>query len=164
MASSTTKKVQVWRFDRELVAGFVNPGTYLTEVGAEILTVAGSLATVPYPEIKVIYFVRDFEKAGATAPKRAFLTRPKLDGLWVRLTFRDGDQLEGVMPNNLLGLEYTGFSLMPPDFAGNNQRAFIPRSALGRVQVLGVVGSPLNRPARKKLPGKDQIGLFEDAG
>ena len=142
----------------------MNPNTYLTEAGAEILTASGSLTVALYPEIKAIYFVRDFPKTSAPIPKRAFLTRPKLDGLWVRLIFRDSDQLEGVIPNNLLNLGQAGFSVMPPDFAGNNQHAFVPRLALERVEVLGVVGSPLHRPASKKPPGKDQIGLFEEAG
>ena len=69
---------------------------------------------MPYPEIKSIAFVRDFETATGRSA-RTFHTRPKMDGLWVRLQFRDGDGLEGVMPNNLLQVEHYGFRVMPPD-------------------------------------------------
>ena len=37
---------------------------------------------------------------------------------------------------------------------------FVPRAALKSVEVLGVVGSPLNRRKTKTAP-KDQIGLFD---
>ena len=58
------------------------------------------MATVPYQDIKSIAFVRDFDQPGSE--RSVFQTRPKMEGLWVRLRFRDGDVLEGVMPNNLL--------------------------------------------------------------
>ena len=80
----------------------------------ELLSAEGNVATVPYSEIKSIAFVRDFEHAGG-AERSTFLTRPKMDGLWVRLQFRDGDVLEGVMPNNLLQIEQYGVSVTPPD-------------------------------------------------
>ena len=83
-----------------------------------------------------------------------------MEGLWVRLRFRDGDILEGVMPNNLLQIEAYGFSVVPPDSFSNQQRVFVPRVSLQAVEVLGVVGSPLKRKA--KPAGKDQIGLFEE--
>ena len=76
------------------------------------------------------------------------------------LQFRDGDMLEGVMPNNLLQVEHYGFTVVPPDSFGNQQRIFVPRASLQSVEVLGVVGSPLKRKA--KPAGKDQIGLFEE--
>ena len=72
--------------------------------------------------------------------RKTFLSRPKLDGLWVRLRFRDDDALEGIVSNNLLDLLDTGVQLTPPDLHGNVLRMFIPRSALAEMKVLGVVG------------------------
>jgi hypothetical protein len=161
LASSTNKKVQIWRFDRELLSGFVNPLTYLSAAGVELLTLSGSVSTVPYGEIKRVHFVKDFGVSGNPPERKAFLTRPKLDGLWVRLLFKDGEALEGVLSNNLLQLEPFGFTIVPPDYSYNNQRIFVPKPALADLQVLGVVGSPLRqaRPKRKSI--KDQIQLFE---
>ena len=157
MASSTNKKVHIQRFDRESLAGFVNPATYLAAQGVELLQRSGTVQIVPYSEIKSVYFVRDFP-VGEPDERRAFLSRPKLNGLWIRLAFRDGDSLEGVMPNNLMQIDATGFLIIPPD---STQRVFVPRAALHGVQVLGVVGSPLRSP-RKKPAAKEQIGLFEE--
>jgi hypothetical protein len=157
LASSTNKKVHIRRFDRESLAGFVNTTTYLTPAGVELLHRSGNVQVVPYGEIKALYFVRDFP-AGEPEERRAVMSRPKPDGLWIRLIFRDRDTLEGVIPNNLLQIDAAGFLVIPPD---STQRIFVPREALSEVQVLGVVGSPL-RQARKKPPAKEQIGLFEE--
>ena len=157
MASSTNKKVHIQRFDRESLAGFVNPATYLTPTGVELLHLSGNVQVIPYGDIKILYFVRDFPD-GEPAERRTFVSRPKLDGLWIRMMFRDRDTLEGVIPNNLLQVDPVGFVAIPPD---STQRVFVPRSALAEVQVLGVVGSPLRRTA-KKPPAKEQIGLFEE--
>jgi hypothetical protein len=160
LAASTTKKAVVRRFDREPLAGYVNPVSFLQPGGVELLTVEGNIASIPYDEIKTIAFVRDFISSGQP-DRRAFNTRPKTEGLWVVLQFRDGDTLEGIMPNNLLQVERYGFTVIPPDPASNQQRVFAPREALRSVEVLGVVGSPLNR--RKTKPAaKEQIGLFDE--
>jgi hypothetical protein len=159
MAGSTTKKVQIRRFDRELLPGFVNPVTYLTDEGVELLTLAGNVAICKYTEIKAVLFVREFETAAeAAALKKAFLSRPKLDGLWLRLTFRDGELQEAVMPNNLLHVEPFGFNLIPPE---TTQRLWVPRQALTSVEVIGVIGSRAAAAKRTKAASKEQIGLFE---
>jgi hypothetical protein len=158
LASSTNKKVQVQRFDREPIAGFVNPATFLTPDGIELLQVTGTVAVLPYADVKLVAFVRDFPASDAPPARRTFVSRPKIDGLWVRLRFRDGDELEGLMRNDLLGVEPAGFDLIPPDGA---QRMFVPRAAVRDAQVLGVVGSPLRMKRTKPSP-KEQIGLFEE--
>jgi len=79
----------------------------------------------------------------------------------VSLQFRDGEVMEGIMPNNLLQLEPYGFTVIPPDPYSNHQRVFIPRAAVESVEVLGVVGSPLKKRKAKAVP-KEQIGLFDE--
>ena len=160
MASSTTKKAVIRRFQKEPLAGYVNPASYLQPAGVDLLSALGNVSTVPYEEIKTISFVRDFEGAGETG-RRVFNTRPKMEGLWVSLQFRDGEVLEGIMPNNLLQLEPYGFTVIPPDPYSNHQRVFIPRAAVESVEVLGVVGSPLKKRKAKAVP-KEQIGLFDE--
>jgi hypothetical protein len=159
LAVSTTKKVRISRFDREALVGFVNPQTYLRPSGVELLTPDGTFSVVPYDEVKTVQFVKDFEPQD-TLERKVFSTRPKMDGLWVRVKFRDGEVMDGILANNLLLLENQGFTLVPPDPYANNQRLFVPRIALSELQVLGVVGSPLKR--RKPKPvAKEQIGLFD---
>ena len=161
MAASTTKKVLVRRFEREALRGYVNPVSFLQPEGLELLSENGNVALIPYNELKSIAFVRDFD-GPAEPERRIFQTRPKMAGLWVSLRFRDGETLEGIMPNNLLQVENQGFSIIPPDSYGNQQRVFAPRTALAEVEVLGVIGSPLARRKPKPAP-KEQIGLFDES-
>ena len=159
LAGSTTKKAVLQRFDKEALAGYVNPVTYLQPTGVELLSAEGNIATIPYAEIKTVAFVRDFDDP---EPERhVFFTRPKMEGLWVSLRFRDGVVMEGIMTNNLLQLEPYGFTVIPPDSLGNRQRIFVPRPALVSIEVLGVVGSPLRR-RKEKVASKEQFGLFEE--
>jgi hypothetical protein len=160
LAGSTKKKAIVRRYDREPLAGYVNPLTFLQPDGVELLSAEGKVSSIPYLDVRCVVFVREFEEPGATE-RRVFLTRPKMEGLWVSLRFRDGDVMEGVMTNNLLQHEPFGFNVIPPDPFSNNQRFFIPRTALESVQVLGVVGSPLKKRKAKGAPA-EQIGLFEE--
>lgn len=160
MAASTTKKAVIRRFDRGPLAGYINPATYQQDTGIELLSAEGNVATVPYGEIKTVSFVRDFDSPDEP-PRRVFNARPKMEGLWVSFDFRDGEILEGVMPNNLLPVEPKGFTVIPPDPYSNQQRVFIPRAALRSVEVLGVVGSPLKK-RKPKVPPKEQIGLFDE--
>jgi hypothetical protein len=154
VASSTVKKVIVRRFDRENLVGFVNPFSYLQPLHAELLKTEGSLVLVPYTELKSVCFVKDFE-AEAEA-RRVFLTRPKMDGLWVRMVFRDDEVLDGVLPNDLLAGGVAGFTVTPPEPDTNNQKVFVPRQALKSIQVMGVVGSPLRAKRRKAPVSADQ--------
>ncbi len=159
MAASTTKRALIRRFDKETLAGYVNPLSYLQPTCIELLSAEGKVAAVPYDEVRTVSFVRNFE-AGGESERQVFFTRPKMEGLWVSFLFRDGEILQGVMPNNLLQVELYGFTVIPPDSFGNVQRVFVPRAAVKSVEVLGVVGSPLNR-RKAKTPPTDQIGLFD---
>lgn len=160
MGGSTTKKAVIYRFEKEPLMGHVNSVSFQQPTGVEVLSVQGNAATVPYADIKSIAFVRDFDDHGGTA-SRVFHTRPKMEGLWVRFEFRDGEVMEGILTNNLLQVEPYGFTVIPPAPFNSQQRVFVPRVALRAVAVLGVIGSPLKRKKPKPVP-KEQIGLFEE--
>ena len=159
MSPSTTKKVYVRRFDREPVAGYVNPQQYLQPTGIEILRTDGTALVLSYREVKSMAFVKDFPGPATPDERKAFHTRPKMEGLWVRMLFRDNDLMEGILPNNLLQIDPNGFLFVPPDPFSNNQRIFVPREALRDIHVLGVVGGKAART--KKEEAKEQIKLFE---
>ncbi len=160
MSGSTIKKVILDRFDRERIRGFVQPQSYLQEAGVEVMSQDGSVGLVPYAQIKGVSFVRDLDGEGVFSERREFLARPKALGLWVELRFRDGDLLQGVLPNNLQMLDPGGYAFSPPETAGNAQRVFVPRQALVEVSVLGVNGAKRKPAAR---PGDvQQFKLFED--
>lgn len=160
LTGSTHKKVLVERFDRETLKGYVNPQTWLADTGLELLTAAGEVILVPYEQVKVVEFVRDLDGEGFAGEKRLFTRRPKTEGLWVRLLFKDGDVLDGLLANNLLQLNPYGFLVAPPDPSSNAQKIFVPRAALADLRVLGVIGG--RRKVRERPPAPaEQIRLFE---
>ncbi len=143
-------------FDRNDLRGYLNPGRLGASETIELLTPDGEQRNFDMKDVRSIYFVRDF--ADNFEPERkVFLSRPKLDGLWVRLKFRDEDTIEGVVPNDLLSLLDRGVQITPPDLHGNTLKIFIPRASLTQLTVLGVVGI-----ARRKPPAPPQPGLFNE--
>jgi hypothetical protein len=146
--TSTHKKVAVFLLDGSSQPGYLNPGTLDAGESVDLLSPDGEHSSIPIKDIKAVCFVREF--TGPFEPERkTFLSRPKLDGLWVRLRFRDGDEMEGVVPNDLLAMLGPGVQLTPPDLHGNVVRMFIPRSALLEMKVLGVVGVA-RRPQKRR--------------
>ncbi len=158
--ASTRKKVVVLLFDRTTAHGYLNPEQLARADSIDLLTPDGEHHSLDLSEIKSIYFVREF--SGDFEPERkAFFSRPKLDGLWVRLKFRDNDTLEGVVPNDLLALLDHGVQITPPDLHGNSFRIFIPRTALTELTVLGVVGIARRTP-RAAAKAAPQQELFRE--
>lgn len=151
------------RFEREPVLGIVSLQDYFGPAGVEVLSVSGSLVIVPHAEVKAICFLRDIEDAGPWKPHRAFTSRPKSAGLWIRIVFQDGDSLEGMIANDLNQLEPDGISLVPPEPGAAAQRILVPRQAARSIQVLGVIGSPLRRGSGKTSPKptEGQMVMFD---
>lgn len=158
MASSTNKKVSVARFDKAPVEGFWQPTDGAEESTIQILTADGTVQNLPLEDVRLISFVRDFPVGESWRNHRTFPNRPKASGLWLRLRFRDGESIEGLMPNDLLQVN-GGFTIIPPDPTFQNQRIYVPRRALETVQVLGVIGSPLRR--KKPVAEESQLKMFE---
>jgi len=144
------------------LAGYLNPAQLGQADAVELLSTEGEQLAVALSEIKRIYFVREFTE-NYVPERKAFLSRPKIEGLWVRLEFSDGETLEGIVPNDLLALLDHGVQITPPDLRGTCLRIFIPRSALRAVSVLGVVGaSQRAKPKPAKAPSPPQRKLFEE--
>ena len=155
--ASTLKKVVVLLLDRQAVRGYLNPSGLGDAEKIEVLTLDGEQESLRLADVKSVYFVREF-KDPFEPERKTFLSRPKLDGLWVRLRFRDDDSMEGIVANNLLELLDTGVRLTPPDLHGNVLHMFIPRTALAEMKVLGVVGV-----ARRSARATRDIGAVIDA-
>ena len=124
----------------------------------ELMNTAGNVVTIELREVKGVYFVREFGDSESLT-RKTFTSRPRTEGLWVRLRFRDNEIIEGMMPNDLLQEGDEGFSIIPPDTRSNTQRIFVPRSALAEMTVIArdrreEVGAA--RPASgRHAPGAD---------
>ena len=149
--ASTHKKVVVLLLDRTSLRGYLNPGRLGDTDTIDVLTPEGTHRNFAVKDVKSIYFVRDFTD-NFEPERKAFLSRPKLEGLWVCLKFRDNDSIEGVVPNDLLSLLDRGVQITPPDLHGTTLRIFIPRTALSEMTVLGVVGIARRKPTAPLQP------------
>jgi hypothetical protein len=159
--ASTRKKVVVLLLDRNHLKGYLNPATLARADTLDLLTPDGERVSVAMPTIKSVYFVREFPET-FQAERKLFLSRPKLDGLWVRLRFQDEDVMEGIVANDLLDLLDNAVQLTPPDLHGNTLRLFIPRSALAEMKVLGVVGAARRTPRAAGPAAPAQSKLFNE--
>lgn len=145
---TTHKKAVISVFDGKPEQGYLNPQTLGPAEAVELLTRDGEHKAVPLRDVKAVYFVKEFTEP-FEPDRKTFLSRPKLDGLWVRLRFRDGDEMEGLVSNNLVELLDKGIRLTPPDLHGNTVWVFIPQSSLTEMRVLGVVGVARRAPREK---------------
>ncbi len=155
-SASTHKKVVVVTLDRTAIRGYLNPTRLGSVEMLDLLTPDGEHQALALKDIRSVYFVREFTDQ-FEPERKAFLSRPKLDGLWVRLKFHDDDTLEGVVPNDLLALLDHGVQITPPDLHGATLRIFIPRTALAEMTVLGVVGIARRKPARPAAASQPKL-------
>lgn len=159
--ASTRKKVVVLLLDRTRLKGYLNAAALARAQAFDLLTPDGEHVSVAMDSVKSVYFVREFPDA-FQPERKVFLSRPKLDGLWVRLRFRDEDVMEGIVANDLLDLLDNAVQLTPPDLHGNTLRLFIPRSALAEMKVLGVVGAARRTPRAAGAVAASQSKLFNE--
>ena len=169
--SSAHKKVIVRRFTGDTLpgylplAGFVSRQTTYTAVS--LLDLSGRVISLPINDIKHISYVRDFNLTDTANPerltRRTFLARPRTEGLWLRMTFRTGDQLEGLAPTDTVLLDDlihdAGIQVTPPDIRSNTQRIYVPRTALSSLQLLAVITTPSRK---KPLPAAAVPTMQED--
>ncbi len=160
-SSASHKKVVIQTFEGAAIRGYLNPARLGLDDTVELLTVEGEREAIDLRGVKGIYFVREFTD-DFEPERKAFLSRPKLDGLWVRLKFRDNDSLEGIVANNLLALLDHGVQITPPDLHGRSPRIFIPRSAIAEMTVLGVVGIARRTARRPAAVSAGQPTLFDE--
>lgn len=145
--------------DRDSVSGYVSPAQIVTDGKVEVLNTAGTVISIDLKEIKGVYFVREFGEA-ESLQRKTFTSRPRSEGLWVRLRFKDSEVLEGLMPADLTQNLPEGFLVNPPDQRSNTQRIFVPRTALESLTVLAVIGAA--RRARRGADDQRQVTLFEE--
>jgi len=107
---------------------------------------AKAMEPVPLDGVKAIFFVKSFE--GKSHDDLRFHDHlPAPDCLWVRVTFDDGEVIEGLIANNSTHVLHPGFYMSPIDPEGNNWLIYVLKHQLKNFQVLGL------RPAPKNMPG-----------
>ncbi len=144
--------------DRDSVSGYVSPTQYVIDGKVEVLNTSGTVIAIDLREIKGVYFVREFGEAESLT-RKTFTSRPRAEGLWVRLRFKDSEVLEGLMPADLMQTLPEGYLVNPPDQRSNTQRIFVPRTALESLTVLAVIGATRRQ---RRAEDQRQVPMFEE--
>jgi hypothetical protein len=144
-------KVVAHRKSGQLVKGFADLDVAVNDQGIpdsdpillpKSLTIHSSISgrgvSIPIDTLKAVYFVKSFEGDAAYAETKFFNPAPKIEGLWVHLTFTDGETTEGIVSNNIAFVNEPGFLMKPPDPLSNNHAVYVLKSALAHFRVVGV--------------------------
>jgi hypothetical protein len=184
--ASAHKKVIVRRFLGDTVPGYLPLARFVRtrtsgrpdDRAVDLLDLSGRIHTIALDEIKHICYVREFNLTDPANPeritRRTFIARPRTEGLWLRLTFRnppgltpsptaEPEQFEGLAPLDLSFaddlVQDAGLFLIPPDIRSNTQRIYVPRPAITELQLLAVITTPSRK---KAAPGSSAASLQEE--
>lgn len=161
------KKVLVRLHSGTVVSGYLPSSNIVANSQVPMLDLEGRSISFPITNIHVVSYVRDFSAGdlweNRNALKRTFPARPRGEGIWLRLTLRDGDIVEGLAAPDISFvdgiLDDSGIFLTPPDTRGNTQRLFLPRTSLASAEFLGVLLPAAKRAAVKPVR-EPQPSLF----
>jgi hypothetical protein len=178
MASSRKKVIlrrTIGTSPATIVPGYLPQSGFVSGSGRsavlELLDLDGHVVPIPLREVRMVSFVRDFNPADRVNPERllrkTFLARPRAEGLQLRITFHDGDILEGLATNDLSLLDSAvddaGIQVAPPDTRSNTQRIYIPRTSIAELVVVATIGQARTKPAPAAKPTQTvQEDLFSD--
>ena len=165
--SSAHKKVIVRRFTGETLPGYLPLSAFVRNRTIDLLDLTGRVIPLLLNDIKHVCYVRDFNLHDTVNPerltRRTFLAKPRTEGLWLRMTFRTGDLLEGLAPIDIALaddlIQDVGLHLTPPDTRSNTQRIYVPRTSITDLQLLAVITTPSRR---KPLPASSVPSMQED--
>lgn len=113
---------------------------------------------IPLDGVKAIFFVKSFE--GKWHDDLRFHDHlPAPDCLWVRVTFHDGEIIEGLIANDQNFVIRSGFYMAPIDPEGNNWLIYVLKNKLKELQILGLRAAPKNVPliAFGKSPADEEV-------
>lgn len=163
------KKVLVRLNSGAILSGYLPSAGIAGGGSVSLLDLEGRSTVVALSDIRVVSYVREFTGGdlweSRNALKRTFPARPRGEGIWLRLTTREGDVVEGLASPDITFLdgvlEDGGVYLTPPDTRGNTQRLFLPRAALVSAEFLGVMLPAARRTAVKPVR-EPQPWLFNE--
>lgn len=117
-----------------LAAGLI--GQTLPSVVA--LDTHGGRQVVDLKNAKALFFVKSLEGRSDYVEVKFFERNPQIEGLWIKLRFKDGEVTEGIVHNSLPFVAHSGFFLRPPDPQSNNQVVYVVKSFLLDFRILGI--------------------------
>lgn len=95
--------------------------------------------TLSLDDAKAVFFVRSFAGTPSQRDVRFFDSLSIHPHLWVRMTFQDGEIMEGRVSNSIDLLMDNAFRLFPVDELTNNHCLFVPKGSLRSFQIIGLL-------------------------
>jgi hypothetical protein len=89
-------------------------------------------------EVKAVFYVNSFEGDSKHEILNFHSRAPIVHGIWMRLQFRDGEVMEGIVYNSIRYLVDPGFFLLPTDPDSNNRLVYVRKDWLADHRVLGM--------------------------
>lgn len=99
----------------------------------------GPAVTFRLEDAKAVFFVHTFNGSPSQQDVRFFDSLSIHPYLWVRLTFQDGEIMEGRISNDIDLLTKNAFQLFPVDELTNNRSLFVPKTSLSTFQIIGLL-------------------------
>jgi hypothetical protein len=90
-------------------------------------------------DAKAVFFVNTFAGSPSQQDVRFFDSLSIHPYLWVRVTFQDGEIMEGRVANDIDLLTKNAFQLFPVDELTNNRSLFVPKTSLSSFQIIGLL-------------------------
>jgi len=133
------RKVIARKVDGQILKGYMETIPDLANTDTvTLLSLTEEKVKIPKTQMKALFFVRKFSGNKEYSEVKFFESQPKIDGLWVRLTFYDAELIEGIVANSIQFLIEDGFYLKPPDPNSNNRLMYDVRAAVKEFTDLGV--------------------------
>ena len=133
------RKVIARKVDGQILKGYMETIPDLANTDTvTLLSLTEEKVKIPKTQMKALFFVRKFSGNKEYSEVKFFESQPRIDGLWVRLTFYDAELIEGIVANSIQFLIEDGFYLKPPDPNSNNRLMYVVKAALKEFTVLGV--------------------------
>ena len=106
---------------------------------------AGSESTSVFKleSLKALFFVKSFDGNPDHREAQHFAEAPVYPGIWIRVRFFDQEVIEGVVENSIRPFVEPGLLLRMPDSESNNLAAYVVKSSLQEIHILGVNTSAL---------------------
>jgi hypothetical protein len=89
-------------------------------------------------DAKAIFYVKSFDGNSDHNHLNFSTGSPAGLGIWMRLQFRDGEVMEGIVYNSLRYLVDPGFFLLPTDPGSNNRLVYVVKNWVVDHRVLGL--------------------------
>jgi hypothetical protein len=93
---------------------------------------------IPIKDVKAVFYVNSFEGDSEHNHLNFHTRAPIVHGIWMRLQFRDGEVMEGIVYNSIRYLLDPGFFLLPTDPGSNNRLVYVLKSSIIDHRVLGM--------------------------